>query len=67
MTEMLTSINNCSVMLMVSIIMILGVVRSVASWREGDTVSVSGPKQLQSQGEQGAMALNHQNLTVASD
>ena len=52
-------------MLMVSIIMILGVVRTVASWREGDTVSE--PKQLETQGEQGEIALNHQNTTVTSD
>ena len=52
-------------MLMVSIIMILGVVRTVASWRESDTVS--GPKQLETQGEQGEMTLNHQNTTVTSD
>ena len=52
-------------MLMVSIIMILGVVRGVASWRQEDTVS--GPKQLEPQGEQEEMELNHQNITVTSD
>ena len=65
MTEMLTNINNCSVMLMVSIIMILGVVRGVASWRQEDTLS--GPKQLEPPGEQEEMGLNHQNITVTSD
>ena len=45
--EMLTIINTCSVVMMASIIMILGVVRTVASMRqEQDTQSVeSGPKQ----------------------
>ena len=46
-------------MLMVSIIMILGVVRGVASWRQED--SVSGPKQLEPQGEQEEMKTNERN------
>ena len=59
--EMLTFINTCSVVLMASIIMILGVVRTVASMRqEQDTQSVeSGPEQLQSRGEQGEMGPDH--------
>ena len=64
--EMLTIINTCSVVMMASIIMILGVVRTVASMRqEQETQSVeSGPKQLQSRGGQGEMGPDHQNSEV---
>ena len=59
--EMLTIINTCSVVVMASIIMILGVVRTVASMRqEQNTQSVErGPKQLQCRGEQGEMGPDH--------
>ena len=62
--EMLTIINTCSVVLMASIIMILGVVRTVASWRQEQDSVESGPKQLQSRGEQGEMGPDHQNSEV---
>ena len=61
---MLTIINTCSVVLMASIIMILGVVRTVASWRQEQDSVESGPKQLQSRGEQGEMGPDHQNSEV---
>ena len=44
--------------------MILGVVRTVASWRQEQDSVESGPKQLQSRGEQGEMAPDHQNSEV---
>ena len=62
--EMLTVINTCSVVMMASIIMILGVVRTVASWRQEQDSVESGPKQLQSRGEQGEMGPDHQNSEV---
>ena len=67
--EMLTIINTCSVVMMASIIMILGVVRTVASMRqEQDTQSVeSGPKQLQSRGELGEMGPDHHNSEVMAE
>ena len=59
--EMLTIINTCSVVLMASIIMILGVVRTVASMRqEQDTQSVeSGPEQLQPRRQKGEIGPDH--------
>ena len=67
--EMLTIINTCSVVLMASIIMILGEVRTVASMRqEQDTQSVeSGPKQLQPRGEQGEMGPDFHNSEVMEE
>ena len=62
--EMLTVINSCSVVMMASIIMILGVVRTVASWRQEQDSVESGPKQLESRGEQGEMGPDHQNSEV---
>ena len=62
--EMLTIINTCSVVMMASIIMILGVVRTVASWRQEQDSVESGPKQLQSRGEQGEMGPDHHNSEV---
>ena len=62
--EMLTVINTSSVVMMASIIMILGVVRTAASWRQEQDSVESGPKQLQSRGEQGEMGPDHQNSEV---
>ena len=65
--EMLTVINTCSVVLMASIIMILGVVRTVASMRQEQDSVERGPKQLQPRGEQGEMGPDHHSSEVMAE
>ena len=63
MTEMLTNINTCSVVVMASIIMILGLVRAVATWRQDDIPS-EGDKSSQPRGKQGEMCPDHHSSEV---